>query len=220
LQKKNASGHSHAQKYPQSRFHCKKIYSFLLKKSLIFQKEKVDEWVKEKTKTTPFEAIVQSMREVYEKYKFMESRVQAQKNGYLNKIPDIKTALEALQFLIDNKHVEKVETKFELADCMHMNAELTQHRTVYLWLGVCFFQRFCADFLCKAKVMLEYEYEEAVELLSNNLKSAETNLAGLVEELEFLKDQITITEVNLARLHNYSVAQKKPVSGAQAVKAQ
>jgi prefoldin subunit 5 len=57
--------------------------------------------------------------------------------------------------------------------------------------------------------MLEYEYEEAMELLSKNLKSAETNLAGLSEELDFLKDQITISEVNLARLHNYSVAQKK-----------
>jgi hypothetical protein len=59
--------------------------------------------------------------------------------------------------------------------------------------------------------MLEFEYDEAVELLTKNLKAAETNLAGLNHDLAFLKDQITITEVNLARLHNYSVALKKAI---------
>jgi 16S rRNA U1498 N3-methylase RsmE len=66
----------------------------------------------------------------------MESRVSAQKQGYANKIPDIKKALDTLQYLIQNKNQDKIQTKFELADCLHMNAELTEPKTVYLWLGV------------------------------------------------------------------------------------
>jgi hypothetical protein len=35
------------------------------------------------------------------------------------------------------------------------------------------------------------------------------NLSSLEEDLAFLKDQITISEVNIARIHNYNVQLKK-----------
>ena len=35
------------------------------------------------------------------------------------------------------------------------------------------------------------------------------NLASLESDLAFLKDQITISEVNIARIHNYNVQVKK-----------
>jgi len=57
--------------------------------------------------------------------------------------------------------------------------------------------------------MLEYNYSEASELLVANLSSARTTLKQLQNDLMYLKDQITISEVNIARLHNYKVSFKK-----------
>lgn len=60
-----------------------------------------------------------------------------------------------------------------------------------------------------ANIMMEYSYEEAMSLLQKNLESASATYASLDIDLAFLKDQITISEVNIARLHNYNVAQKE-----------
>jgi hypothetical protein len=45
--------------------------------------------------------------------------------------------------------------------------------------------------------MLEYSFNEAIELLTKNLDSAESSLVGLDEDIQFLKDQITTTEVSI-----------------------
>lgn len=45
--------------------------------------------------------------------------------------------------------------------------------------------------------MVEYSFEEAVDLLTKNLESAEKNLKGLDEDIGFLKEQITTTEVSI-----------------------
>lgn len=57
--------------------------------------------------------------------------------------------------------------------------------------------------------MLEYNYTEAHELLTKSLTNAQLNLKSLQSDLDFLKDQITISEVNIARIHNYNVQLKK-----------
>ena len=63
--------------------------------------------------------------------------------------------------------------------------------------------------------MVEYTYEEALELLTKNLKNATINIKTYKEDLEYLKEQITTIEVNLARVHNYKIkmqqTSKKPV---------
>ena len=50
--------------------------------------------------------------------------------------------------------------------------------------------------------MIEYSYDEALVLLERNLKNAEIRLKSTEEDLNFLKDQITTTEVNIARCYN------------------
>ncbi len=45
--------------------------------------------------------------------------------------------------------------------------------------------------------MVEYSFEEATVLLSNNLEAADKNLKSLEEDIGFLKDQITTTEVSI-----------------------
>jgi hypothetical protein len=74
--------------------------------------------------------------------------------------------------------------------------------------------------------MLEYTLDEAEELLSGNQKTAQTTLEKVDEDLDFLRykmnlfclikinlsknrDQITTTEVNMARSHNWAVKQKQ-----------
>ena len=50
--------------------------------------------------------------------------------------------------------------------------------------------------------MVEYSYIEAVKLLGANLASAEDKIKETEADLDFLKDQLTTTEVNLARIYN------------------
>ena len=59
---------------------------------------------------------------------------------------------------------------------------------VALWLG--------------ANVMVEYTYEEAIKLLGKNLMNAEAKIKETEDDIDFLKDQTTTTEVNLARIYN------------------
>jgi hypothetical protein len=61
----------------------------------------------------------------------------------------------------------------------------------------------------QANVMLSYTQDEAIELLSSKLSVAKQGLANAVEDLEFLRDQITIMEVNTARCYNWDVKRRK-----------
>ena len=68
-------------------------------------------------------------------------------------------------------------------------------KTVCLWLG--------------ANVMVEYPLAEAKDVLSNNLSVANKNLEQVTTDLQYLKAQITTTEVNVARIYNYDVKQRR-----------
>lgn len=60
--------------------------------------------------------------------------------------------------------------------------------------------------------MLSYPLEEASTLLHGKLIGAQTTLKTLVEDLEFLKEQITVMEVNTARVFNFDVKRFVPSS--------
>lgn len=49
----------------------------------------------------------------------------------------------------------------------------------------------------QANVMLEYDIDEAQALLEKNLLTATKNLDSLEEDLDFLRDQFTTTEVSI-----------------------
>lgn len=57
--------------------------------------------------------------------------------------------------------------------------------------------------------MLSYKIPEAIELLATKLKNAEGSLQGLQDDLEFLREQITMMEVNTARLYNWDVVRRR-----------
>ena len=57
--------------------------------------------------------------------------------------------------------------------------------------------------------MLSYTLQEAVDLLTSKLSTAQTSLDNTVEDLEFLREQLTIMEVNTARVHNWDVKRRR-----------
>lgn len=57
--------------------------------------------------------------------------------------------------------------------------------------------------------MLSYPLPEAHALLTSKLSSARTSLSTVKEDLAFLRDQITVTEVNVARVYNWDVARRR-----------
>ncbi len=54
-------------------------------------------------------------------------------------------------------------------------------------------------FVYQANVMLEYDIDEAQALLEKNLATASRNLDSLEEDLDFLRDQFTTTEVSILK---------------------
>lgn len=71
-----------------------------------------------------------------------------------------------------------LETTFELNDTLYAKAEVPPTDEVYLWLG--------------ANVMLAYPIPEAEELLQSKLSTAKQSLSTCEEDLDFLREQITV----------------------------
>lgn len=57
--------------------------------------------------------------------------------------------------------------------------------------------------------MLEYPIPEAIELLQEKVNSAEQSTKQTKEDLEYLKEQITTMEVNMAQVYNDDVRIRK-----------
>ena len=100
--------------------------------------------------------------------------------------------------LLKSKHGEQekaVETNFLVSDNIWAKAKVPNETgKVGLWLG--------------ANVMVEYTYDDALKLLTKNLASAEARLAEADDDIDYLKDQITTSEVNIARVYNQGLANK------------
>lgn len=69
--------------------------------------------------------------------------------------------------------------------------------------------RINADICVQANVMLEYPIEEAADLLIQNKKSAEENLLQTNKSLDWVRDQNTTLEVNMARIYNWDVKERR-----------
>lgn len=85
-----------------------------------------------------------------------------------------------------------METHFELSDGLYVRATIFPTSTVCLWLG--------------ANVMVEYGFDEAIELLSKNLDAATHSLKATEVDMAFVRDQINTIDVNLSQIHNVSIA--------------
>ena len=57
--------------------------------------------------------------------------------------------------------------------------------------------------------MLEYSFEGAQDLLTSNLETASSSLKAVGEDLHFLRDQLPIAEVTIARVYSLDVHRRR-----------
>jgi hypothetical protein len=62
--------------------------------------------------------------------------------------------------------------------------------------------------------MVEYTINEADAFLSKELASCEEKSNELRSNLDYVKDQLTTTEVNMARVYNWDVQKRKKAADA------
>ena len=90
----------------------------------------------------------------------------------------------------------EVDANFLISDNIWAKAKVPNNTgKVGLWLG--------------ANVMVEYTFADALTLLAKNLSNAQTKLAETEDDLDYLKEQTTTMEVNIARTYNQGVANKQ-----------
>lgn len=131
---------------------------------------------------------LQGLDERLQKYRFLEINLLQKRGRIRRQLPDFEKSLEVIKLLETKK---ELNTHFLMSSQLYSKARIPPTDTVCLWLG--------------ANVMLEYPLEEAKALLTKNLTTSQSNLKQIEEDLEFLRDQITTSEVNLARVYNWNV---------------
>lgn len=148
------------------------------------------------------EALLESLQTMHSKYKLMERHLVLNKNEVTSKIPEIEKSLNAIEVLMKKQETGDVlETHFGLADNVYAEAIVKPIGTVCLWLG--------------ANVMLEYSYEEAKEVLSTNMAGAERKIGEIQTDLDFIREALITTEVNIARVFNHDVKTRREAKAAE-----
>ncbi|AWU74942.1 hypothetical protein CAS74_003302 [Pichia kudriavzevii] len=148
-----------------------------------------------------------------EQYKFMEESKRSSLANLDTKIPDITNTLNMCEFLkqrsteigrdeLDNEQ-KTISVDYQLNDTIYATANIEPEscKSVSLWLG--------------ANVMLEYPIDEAIDMLSERLTSTKHSKEITLEDLEFLRANITTMEVNLARVYNWDVQRRKSAAQSE-----
>lgn len=132
------------------------------------------------------------------------------KKNLSTKLPELKKALDAATLFLQKSASSSIssekpmELQFELSESLYATAKITNVDKVCVWLG--------------ANVMLEYPLAEAVQLLQTKYGNGQKSFQIVNEDLEYLREQITTMEVNIARVYNYDVKlrrEAKMVAAAQ-----
>ena len=96
---------------------------------------------------------------------------------------------------------------------MYADAVIPPTDKVCLWLGANVMLEYTLDGefsppspLCSFSPLI---FPDAEELLTKNCESAEKSLKQIAFDLDYLRDQMTITEVTMARLYNWDVKRRK-----------
>ncbi len=184
------------------------------------------------------EVVIRRFDELYKKYKFMEYNLSQKKKRYLliieycfvivgmvyrlkEQIPEIETSLATVATLqMKQKEGSAITTNYMLSDGVYASAEVPYTETVMLWLGVSECTSVCVSFtlhtLSQANVMLEYPISEGVAMLTSNLSTAKRSLSRVQVELDKVKDQITTIEVDMARVYNWDVQERRKAKAVAA----
>ncbi|GAA5917985.1 hypothetical protein JCM6882_004882 [Rhodosporidiobolus microsporus] len=148
------------------------------------------------------ELALKQLQETLAKYRFMEQSSLQRRSGLEEKVPELERTVEMVEVLIRKKaQAEPFDTTFELADTLYAKGQVEDVDEVYIWLG--------------ASTMLSYPLPQALTLLTAKLAAARKSLANVKEDLGWLKEQMTVTEVNVARVYNWDVARRRERRAAE-----
>ncbi|XP_063241272.1 prefoldin subunit 3 [Bacillus rossius redtenbacheri] len=161
----------------------------------------IDAYMTLETNSGEVDKVLKRLDEQHSKYKCMEYNLLSKKRRLRVQIPDLEMSLAMIKFLQkQNESPSDLEMEFLLSEQAYVKATIPPTDKVCLWLG--------------ANVMLEYTLDDASELLEKNIDSAKKNLSHVEHDLDFLRDQFTTTEVNMARVFNWDVKRRKTAKEA------
>ena len=117
-------------------------------------------------------------------------------NNFVEKIPEIEKSLALVRHLKAKQEAnETLTTRYALADAVYAKAELdTSAGIVHLWLG--------------ANVMLEYTYQEAIDLLESKEAMAKKDFQEVGQDLAYTRNQIITAEVCISRIYNSGMSDR------------
>ncbi|XP_062203079.1 prefoldin subunit 3-like isoform X1 [Phragmites australis] len=166
------------------------------------------------------------LQERLQQYKIVEMKLLAQQRDLQAKIPDIEKCLDVVATLQAKKSsCEALIADFELSEGIYSRAKIEDTDSVCLWLGANVMLEYsCDEVILTILIFISFcftlalsfpEILQANALLKKNLENAKASLEVLVADLQFLRDQQTITQVTIARVFNWDVHQRR---SKQAVK--
>lgn len=142
------------------------------------------------------DAVVAELRSLHQKYRHIEQEIVRRAQRLMVKEPELLKCVSAVEALVARKDAgEPAVLDFSLSNHVFARARIDEPSTVHLWLG--------------AGVMLEYPLEEALRLLNDQLEGCRKQLAIVEFEKEYIRDQVTTTEVSVARIYNFGVAARR-----------
>ena len=162
--------------------------------------ENIEDWIDKFTS----DKLLSYINQYLNKYKFMEAQIVKSNDGLKIKIPDIEKCLETIEFLEKKEKEKALNVDYMVSNSLWAKAEVKVPDSVFLWLG--------------ANVMCEYKMDEAKTLLNQNLQNAKNQMKKNNNDLEFIKDQMTVCEVNLARIYNETVRRNQIAKQKNAAK--
>lgn len=140
-------------------------------------------------------ALYQEKQELLTKYRILEQHLIEKRQQLKASRPDVAGNLDALRRVAGTCGSGEPVARFQLADGLYGSARLRRESGVALWLG--------------ANLMVEYPFDEAEALLDKNLAALDAQIAGVEENLVFLRDQIITTEVTVSRLTNHIITMQR-----------
>lgn len=153
-------------------------------------------------------------QELLTKYRCMELDVESQLRQEEARGAEFEDVCAALEFLKkSNIKAEKDEDgeplpseelslDFLLAPGIYAKAKVPPTNRVCLWLG--------------GDVMMEYPLDEAEVLVTKNRDGHQHRIEQLTKEVEWIRRQRIVTEVNVARIHNLGVMRRREGGGGLA----
>ena len=149
------------------------------------------------------EKLISYLNQYLNKFKYMEAQISKQSEAVKGKIPDMEKCLETIDYMEKKDKNETLKIDYMVSNNLWAKADVKVPESVFLWLG--------------ANIMCEYSMSEAKELLNSNLEKAKSQIKVNENDLDFVKDQMTCCEVNIARIYNESVRRKQAAGAKQKV---